>query len=445
MVFQVCFARRAWPQLKCLRPRYFSSVATSISSSVSSLETTKIDDLSTFSLDQREEAISFYRTLLVAQDLVTKPHSNNVEEGWISFFANLGLPNEHPPVVEKPLPTTPKQNNETARVQEVYSRIRQSIEQKKPMIAYPYIQIAVKEGIINQIDLQLVRGVFSLFERNPIEAYGVLRAFVDATHSQDSDDMDAYMEMYRHMAHLLSQIEPSKSNRHLIVHVVSSLAADLRRLSPEGQEICFPVLISALLRQRSSIPELSVISKAAYQYILDQEFRIDDGFWEHLLSLSKFHRQNDIPYADVLQRIVLAGRHPHSSVVLNALGNLYPYEDVDSTLVMLQSVSELASATKVEGETNPISLDIAMLEAIGAAASAQGAHEINLLIWDLLDLTGCPASESIFESTILAFLSLPSTFPSAFEVLSEMEAQGMKPSRAFCREMSKYLRYVNLL
>ena len=137
-------------------------------------------------------------------------------------------------------------------------------------------------------------------------------------------------------------------------------------------------------------------------------------------------------------------------IVLQALDNFFPFTDKEPVTRMLKAVLQLQqevveSAAKQGVAVDPKSqymVDIGVLEMIGAAAASQGSSEINLLVWDMLDVLGYEPTVGIYENTVMAFAMNTFTYKEAFTVLAEMEASGHEPSRALIRSCSAHLRLV---
>ena len=67
-------------------------------------------------------------------------------------------------------------------------------------------------------------------------------------------------------------------------------------------------------------------------------------------------------------------------------------------------------------------VDIATLELIATSASKYGDYEMNLLLWELLDLLHIPPTTAIYERTILSFAQVSvEQYKHVFAMLGEME------------------------
>ena len=294
-----------------------------------------------------------------------------------------------------------------------------------------------------------IKALFRLVQpRQPFDCYDVFKFYrtLPDTPEYAKGDINGFASMYGRLCDSLRHMNLEKHSLTDCKHLVRSVVGTVQRLDRAGQELCCPVLLSALLDQRS-VRIGSDFCPAIYQYIHEQKIAVPDGWYLHLLGFSKFHRQRDIPFADVLERAVERGRRPSNLVVLNVLDNFYPFTDTATVARVLQSILKLqqlvvedASRDGMEALQNQYYVDIGTLEVIGAAASSQGQSDVSLLVWDMLDLLGYEPTVGIYENTVVAFAMSTFTYREAFTVLIEMEARGFKPSRALIRSFSTLLR-----
>jgi hypothetical protein len=312
------------------------------------------------------------------------------------------------------------------------------ILQKNPQRAMDTFHLGLRYETADQLQPDTVRQLFFLVARKrPFDAYKVLQHYRKITAEEHDQDVNAYAGMYERNCDALRYIDPEKHRYNDIHKLVRSLVMELQQLDRVGKEQCYPVLVSALVSQKSV--SVGDFARLAYQYMVQNNFAVEANYWEHLLSLSRYFRQKDLPYASILRRIVDMGRRPDPVTALNALENLFPYTDVDATYTALKAIVDLQS-TAQPGDEFQYVVDISALEVIGAAAARTGHFVLSLLIWDLVDLLGYKPTEAIFENTIMAFAVEPNTYGNAFTVMAEMEANGYEPSRALIRGFSAHLR-----
>jgi len=298
----------------------------------------------------------------------------------------------------------------------------------------------------------LIKGLYRIVcqGRRPFDAHQILQyymTFPDAVEYLGDGVVDGYAAMYNRLCDTMRYMDPEKQTQRDIENLVRTVSAMIRRMDRAGQELCCPTLVSALLEQRS-VQIGYDFTEPIYKYILKENFDVPDGWFVHLLTHSRYNRQQDLPFADVLARAVSRGRHPPPVVVIHALDNFFPFTDIESVSSMLKSILQLQQAVvevaKSEGvpvrPKDQYLVDIGTLEMIGAAAASQGSTDINLLIWDMLDVLGYEPTVGIYENTVVAFFMNTFTYKEAFTVLAEMESSGFVPSRALIRSVSTHLR-----
>lgn len=141
-----------------------------------------------------------------------------------------------------------------------------------------------------------------------------------------------------------------------------------------------------------------------------------------------------------LSSLLASGHRLYPPIAINVLQNLFPYTDIKGTIVALKSIIQLQSSWE-PGKPHPnYKVDLGTLEHIMAAAARKGSFELNLLVWDLVDLLGYEPTISMYESTMQGFVMGPRQDQNAFVVLAEMEEQGFQPSRALIRSLSRSIR-----
>ena len=300
----------------------------------------------------------------------------------------------------------------------------------------------------------LIKRLFRLTcPRRPFDAFQVLRYYMTLQHTTEfmkgDGDINAYAALWERLCDSLRHLDPEKHDLKDIETLVRTVSAKVKRMERPAQELCCPVLVSALLEQRS-VKVGYEFAEPIYAYIVREEFSVPDGWFIHLLSFSKYNRQYDLPYDDVLERCLGRGRRPPPVIVLQALDNFFPFTDKEPVTRMLKAVLQLQqevveSAAKQGVAVDPKAqymVDIGVLEMIGAAAASQGSSEINLLVWDMLDVLGYEPTVGIYENTVMTFAMNTFTYKEAFTVLAEMEASGYVPSRALIRSCSAHIRLV---
>lgn len=361
----------------------------------------------------------------------------------------------------RPSPSSAEQAYSQEFKNPIVSRIVKHLNSKNhqlAMDAFYEIIAANKQGADIEIPPGIAKGLFRLVcpARRPFDVYQVLLYYcklsTTAEYHEGDGDVSAYAKLYERACDSLRYLEPSRHSRMDCLNLVSSLASALQRLDRSGQELCCPTMVSALVEQKCFAVG-AMYARPIYLHIVEQNFAVPDGFWVHLLSHSRFNRQGDLPFEDVLTRMVDTGRRPRPLLVLNALDNFFPFTDVPAVTKALKAIfrlqQQVVEASKsddqhcerYEGDQQYF-VDIGTLELIGATAANQGQSNVNLLVWDMLDILGYEATVGIYENTVAAFAMNTFTYREAFTVLAEMEARGFRPTRALIRSFSVQLRCV---
>jgi hypothetical protein len=297
-----------------------------------------------------------------------------------------------------------------------------------------------------RIPVGIVKGLFALAcTRYPFDAYRILQFYTEMTGTKEykkgNGDLSAYMNMYERVCNTVRHLDPYRNADIDCRELIRSIMSDVRRMDRPGQEMCLPVLLSALITQRgTAIGKL--FAPPLYKYITEEDFSLPPGYWIHLLSLSKYNRQDDIPFEDVLERAIATGRLITPALILNVLDNIFPYSDMKKTKRMLDAILQLQHAVVSNNlpSSDQYYVDIERLEMIGSTAACQGHSDVNLLVWDMIDVLQYEPTEAIYENTIVSFVMNPFTYREAFSVMGDMEKAGFVPSRALIRSISAHLR-----
>ena len=306
----------------------------------------------------------------------------------------------------------------------------------------------------------LTKALLSLVQPgNPFELYRIIQYYMSLPTSHEKSlggSINLYKRYIRMACDSLRHIDARVHDKKDVKRLTINLMALVSKLDKSGKEACAPVLLSSICEQ----PFIKIGEDFAgqiYNYIMDQELSVPDGYWIHLLTFSKYSRQ-DIPYDEILSRAVSLGLRPDPILALNVLEHLFPFSNTDSVTNALKALLTLqkqvatdikaAKEAAINDETVKIDdvvakqyfVDMYLLETIGAAAASQGQSEICLMIWDMLDVLEYKASVGIYENTVVAFAMNVFTYREAFTVMYEMESRGYHPSRALIRSFSVHVR-----
>jgi hypothetical protein len=288
-----------------------------------------------------------------------------------------------------------------------------------------------------ELDTHVLNALFSLLtsQQQPFTADTILRHYLTII---PSDAKGVHTSLYYRLCDSMRCMDPIKHNYHEIHKLTRSVVHRVLKLDHDGQQCCIPVLVSALAMQRAT--RVGHFARRLYDHMIDKGFTVTDGYWEHLLSLSKYNRRQDLPYAEILQRSVAVGWRPSPSTVLHALENMYPFTETSEACVAMKAIADLQRYKPSDGQQYII--DLATLECLSSAATQTANLEMTMLVWELIDVFNYAPSLALYENTVVAFASHRQTYANAFVVMNEMKAKGLDVPRALIRGVSSQLRCV---
>lgn len=299
-----------------------------------------------------------------------------------------------------------------------------------------------EEAIANKhiVDQKHVVSLFyQMSKMNPVIAYDILQYY--NLHPETSD---IRLDMYRRLCSSISLLDPKVSKRWEINKFIESLLTELEAMDKDVKEELYPNLIASFAAQRSV--SIGPFAGVLYNYMIENDYEMVPGWLNKLLAASKYNRQEDLPFHDILARLVAKKQFPHPLSALPAIHNMFPYTDTKQMCVAINALLDTKHHCKnVEDEVtsslyNEYSIDMATLEMISAGAANAGDTELILLLWDLLDVSGYKPSEHIYENTVITFACSRNGIFQAFSALATMKDEGYDISRALIRSFSRAIR-----
>jgi hypothetical protein len=317
-----------------------------------------------------------------------------------------------------------------------------------------------------EIPTGVVKGLFHLIQpARTFDIFRVVEYYVSLQTTPEylkyEGNLSAYTSYYHVVCDSIAYLDPRRNYTNECILLINAIIDRVSRLDRRGQEICVPRLLNALAEQHSTHLGKQFTGKI-YRYLLDNDFAVTPAFWVRILGYSRYNRQDDLPYDDILTRVVESGLRPNPFIILNVLENFFPFSNSQAVAKSLKAIlilqrhvaaeikavktataresAEIRNKSVADAMAKQYFIDITVLETIGASAANQGESEICLLIWDIIDTLGYTPTEGIYENTIVAFAMNAFTYREAFIVLSEMESRGFVPSRALIRSVSVRVR-----
>lgn len=392
-----------------------------------------------------QEAMKLLMDTLVSSQMLVPPVSSTLSsenneispkeetyETWNKYFNDLGSSENLQEELSQDLSMV-KSNDDRVHDRAVLNResyLRKVIHAGNAEEAMGTFQFLVKSS--HQIHEIILGDLFYLLasKHRPFDAKMVLDQYINQT----AKSINNYAQMFERLADSMRKLDPSLLYNTHIRMMVEYVIQCILRLDDVHRRRCFPVLLSALAEQKSVLAGKYCTS--IYNYMIKNKYVMAGNYLEHILSLSKYYRQSDLPYGKILAKTVALGHRVKATSAMPAIENYFPYTNMEQMKEVLTAVHAILKA----GYSDFI-IDIAMLEVMGVAAVNKGSTEVTLLIWDILDLMDCAPTEAIYENTAMVFSMCPETYESLLEVLLDMEQNaGFVPSRGLIRGISVKMR-----
>ncbi|VEU43580.1 unnamed protein product [Pseudo-nitzschia multistriata] len=306
---------------------------------------------------------------------------------------------------------------------------------------------------------------FMVSESDPASGYTVIQYYNQHYLHQDAARTDGggrgagldgktnkRLSLYKRICNSIGLLEPHRHNAGQMQTMVENLLGEMEAMETSSKEVLYPKLVLSLLTQR--IATVGRHAFGLYETIVREGFETKAGWLNRLLSTSRFHRQGDVPYHDVIRRLVdTPGGQLNADAVLPAIQNMFPYTEEEPICVALESWLDDAG-NKEEARSRgggrhhhhhhdrEHRIDRSMLEAISTGAAQSGSTRQILLVWEVLEACGHAPTELLYENTVMAFAndSVGNGLEQAFAALASMKEDGFRPSRPLIRSFSSAIR-----
>ncbi|MGK3761534.1 MAG: pentatricopeptide repeat protein, partial [Bacillariaceae sp.] len=266
------------------------------------------------------------------------------------------------------------------------------------------------------------------------------------------------LSLYKRMVSCISLLDPYHHNTKQMNKMVHSLLNEIDEMDVQSKQMLYPNLVVSLVTQRSNT--IGQCANQIYEYMIEHDFEMKSGWLNRIISTSKYNRQNDLPFHDVIKRLVSAGGQLMPDSILPAIQNMFPYTNTEQMCITLEAWLEdfrikdnkhQQRRKDVDGEDNDNIviwwnqedlIDLSTLESISTGATKKGDSKLILLVWDVLEFSHYTPTETIYENTIITFANDKNDgLRSAFAAMSSMKEDGFVPSRPLIRSFSSALRF----
>ena len=299
----------------------------------------------------------------------------------------------------------------------------------------------VTKALKNKLDLShriLVQLFYLLVQADPILAYSI------AKKCRGSDALTTEeFRMYLKLCSTIGAIELNYRQRGKVNRFVTELIDDVLAMDKKWKQELLPKIITGLAAQRSV--SAGAYAKDLYLHMVNNEYEIRPGWLKQLLNLSKYNRQDDLPYDDIMERLAAADTLPHPLPVISAVHNMFPFTDSEKMCRTLKAVLHFQANNDLKNfpmysSVDEIRIDLDCLETISMGAAQTGSVEMILLVWDILMQCNYEPTEAIFENTVIAFVVGGGQLHSALGAIVSMKDHGYEVPRSLLRSFSLALR-----
>lgn len=228
--------------------------------------------------------------------------------------------------------------------------------------------------------------------------------------------------------------------------VVEDITEHIQKEYSKGEETVYqylllPSLVDSMTKKKD--PFVHRCAKPIVEYIMDSQFPLlEPVLYEGVLERAVVNRVGPdfIPYHKVLSYLVSNGHKPKPENVINVLQSYHPFTDIEAVHEVLKTVQKLHpndDATPSPG--NDYRVDLGTLESI-SMLSARKNIDLNLLVWDLVELFGDRPTESMFEDVVMSFAATKQDV-NLYSALVDMEKNWFVPSRALLKYVAIKVGY----
>eukprot|EP00934_Nitzschia_sp_Nitz4_P003030 Nitzschia sp. Nitz4//scaffold13_size275219//148561//150866//NITZ4_000881-RA/size275219-augustus-gene-0.235-mRNA-1//1//CDS//3329536035//3020//frame0 len=293
------------------------------------------------------------------------------------------------------------------------------------------------EGKENDLPKTVVGSLFHwAVKRDPIQAYKYLKLY-----HQRPDINRPNLAMYTKLCYSVGTMDPKNTPTRQAYELVAQIVEDLHQLDEKTKVVVYPKLTLALASQR--FVSVGVFARQLYQHMADHDHSMPVWWLKKLLALSKYNRQEDLPFHDILLRLAEAKACPHPLSTIPAVHNMFPFTNGDDMCTAMKAMLQIQSDLIESAETTDnlqLFLDLDCLESISTGAAHAGSSELIMLVWDMLEQCNYRPTTAIYENTVVALAIGAEDLEPALGAMIAMKEEGHEVSRALIRSFSLAVR-----
>ena len=299
--------------------------------------------------------------------------------------------------------------------------------------------VALFEEAIGQnlmVPHQMVASLFYLAVKDDaVLGYKILQYYNH--HPETNGDLN--VDMYRRVCYSVKLL--SAKTRDVHSEFTETLLKDIAAMDLEVKKNLYPPLILSLVTQK--FVSVGFHADGLYSFLMETDFEPSVSWLQGLLFASKYNRQRDLPFHDILARLVAMGAEPHPLLILPAIQNMFPFVDLERTYVALEAYQTLLrqSNETIESPYREHCIDLSTLEGMSTGAAHGGSSQLIQLVWDVLEECNYKPTQTIYENTILAFACCEKyNLEQTFAAVVAMKDQGFEVSGPLIRSVSRAVR-----
>lgn len=268
-------------------------------------------------------------------------------------------------------------------------------------------------------------------------------SFLKQMERQEQTLSKGELALYTRLCGSVGKFTPGNHNRRYVTDFVENLLDQIKSLEQRTQQILLPGLITGLLTQ--PYHAVGTYAGTIYRYMVNNDFRLQPYLLRKWLMYSKYNRQDDLPFHDIMHKLTTLQSSVHPLILIQAINNMFPFTDTHQMCVALRALQVFHQWNNLAEHPNltrneEFQIDLDSLECISAAAAKYGDVELMIIIWEVLQQCQYRPTEAIYENTILSFASRGADLRAAFGAINAMKGDGHDVSRSLYRSFTRALR-----
>ena len=350
---------------------------------------------------------------------------------WIDLFAERGcrthLSNQGGPAV----PENDSFENSNGKASEMLAekRLVELVNAGEPTLAIKYYRDACFVAGEDKTSLftdETIMRLYRLVVRRgrPVPALALFKDYSENFPHLFSQNK---VFMLKGICKTLGRLKYSVKKPQLRAKIVSDIIRLILQLDVADQTIVVPELLINCVQ----VPELVNLTQRLYQHTQKHKMEFPTSVLQELLRTSSFDWEERIPLGEIAHQLHSVRGEKLGVSPTFLLEHKYPF--------LTPSFKDVKIYLRIILETGE-PVDMAVLEAIGAAAANAGDVELSTLTWEIVESRGFVVPQAFHENMIISMASNPDMYDGVFFLMNQMESHGFELTRALIRSISFKIR-----